>query len=66
MVLLGSITKLETDPVKDTTFPLQVHFREKSKKNGSPSPWVLDFMTSVSRGMNNLEILINDSKLSLQ
>jgi len=48
MILLGSITKLETNAVKDTTFPLQVYFRGKQMMGNSSSPWVLDLLTNVS------------------
>ena len=59
MVLLGSITKLETNPVKDTTFPLQVHFSGKPVTGNSSSPWVLDLLTNVSVGMSDLKCSIS-------
>lgn len=46
-ILINSITKLETDPAKDASFPLQVHFKGKPE-HGAGSPWVLDLGSNVS------------------
>ena len=47
-ILLTSVTKLDTDHLKDASFPLQVHFRGKAER-GPGSPWVLDLASNVSR-----------------
>ena len=47
MIVLARITKLETNAVKEATYPLQVHFKGKPQAGNSSSPWVLDLTSNV-------------------
>ena len=45
-LLLASITKVDSNPVKGAQFPFEVHFKGKVVA-GSSSPWVMNASSSV-------------------